>query len=49
MGERPSTKVRRKQPDVVLMDLNMPELDGLSATRLINAELPSVKVVVVTA
>ena len=31
------------------MDLDMPELDGLAATRLISAELPSVKVVILTA
>lgn len=40
---------RRYQPDVVLMDLTMPELDGLAATRLMSAELPAVKVVVLTA
>jgi DNA-binding NarL/FixJ family response regulator len=31
------------------MDLNMPELDGLAATRLISAEQPGVKVVILTA
>ena len=37
------------KPEVVLMDLAMPELDGLEATKRLAAELPEVKVVVLTA
>jgi DNA-binding NarL/FixJ family response regulator len=39
----------RLKPDVVLMDLAMPEMDGFAATRLISAGQPEVKVVILTA
>ena len=48
-GREAVDQARRLQPEVVLMDLDMPELNGLAATRLISAELPGVKVVILTA
>jgi len=48
-GRQAVELARRLRPDVVLMDLSMPELDGLSATKLIAAEISDVKVVVLTA
>ena len=42
-------KARDLKPDVVVMDLSMPELNGLQATEQLKAEHPEIKVVVLTA
>ena len=48
-GREAVDQARALHPNVVLMDLTMPVMGGLEATRLISAELPDVKVVVLTA
>ncbi len=47
-GEEALELVRQHRPDVVIMDLSMPVLDGVAATGRITAEHPDVKVVVLT-
>jgi two-component system, NarL family, response regulator LiaR len=41
-------KAREVYPDLVLMDINMPRLDGLAATRILTTENPNVHVVMLT-
>ena len=48
-GREAVTLAHQHRPEVVLMDLSMPEVDGLTATRTIVAELPDVKVIILTA
>ncbi len=39
---------RALHPELILMDIRMPRCDGLAATRLIQAELPEIKIVMLT-
>jgi DNA-binding NarL/FixJ family response regulator len=41
-------QARRTHPDLILMDIHMPRLDGLSATRVVMTELPTTRIVMLT-
>src|SRR5919205_3988033 len=47
-GEEALAMARELKPDVVLMDLLMPAMDGIAATQAIRRELPDVEVVALT-
>jgi DNA-binding NarL/FixJ family response regulator len=47
-GRTALDEIRKLRPDLVLMDIRMPDLDGISATREVLASQPDVKVVVLT-
>src|SRR4051794_31880047 len=47
-GEQAVDEAQRLQPDVVLMDLVMPRLDGVGAMRRIRAAVPDARVIVLT-
>jgi two-component system NarL family response regulator len=47
-GEQALALSRTLKPDVILMDIRMPRCDGLTATRNIKAELPEMKIIILT-
>ncbi|HWO34115.1 MAG TPA: PAS domain S-box protein [Candidatus Acidoferrum sp.] len=47
-GAEAVAKAKELRPDVILMDLSMPRMNGLDATRIIRREVPESKVVIVS-
>jgi DNA-binding NarL/FixJ family response regulator len=47
-GEEAIARARELHPDLILMDINMPRVNGLAATRAIKAQFPDMKVVILT-
>ncbi len=47
-GEKAVALVEQAQPHLILMDLMMPVMDGVTATRIIRQKFPNVRIVVLT-
>jgi DNA-binding NarL/FixJ family response regulator len=47
-GQEAIEQIPRLQPDVILMDVEMPKMDGLTATKIITQQFPQSKVLILT-
>ena len=47
-GSSAIAMVEKHRPEIVLMDISMPVLDGIEATRIIRSKFPGTKVLVLT-
>jgi len=47
-GEEAVEKIRSQIPDVILMDIQMPVMDGLKATQIIKKRWPQIKIIALT-
>ena len=47
-GQEAIVKVRELHPDIVLMDVDMPEMDGLAVTQILRKEFPNLKILMLS-
>lgn len=47
-GHEVIRSVRREKPDVILMDIRMPEMDGVVCTQIIKENYPDIKIIILT-
>ena len=47
-GQQVIRSIRREKPDVILMDIRMPKMDGVSCTKIIKENNPEIKIIILT-
>ena len=47
-GQEVVDSVRREKPDVILMDIRMPKMDGVQCTKIIKEHYPQIKIIILT-
>lgn len=47
-GQEVIRSIRRQKPDVVLMDIRMPKMDGVQCTKIIKENYPQIKIIILT-
>ena len=47
-GQEVIGSVRREKPDVILMDIRMPKMDGVQCTKIIKDQRPDIKIIILT-
>ena len=47
-GEQVLSEIKKKKPNVILMDIRMPGIDGVECTRLVKEKYPDIYIIVLT-
>lgn len=47
-GQEVIRQVRREKPDIILMDIRMPKMDGVQCTKIIKEQYPQIKIIILT-
>lgn len=47
-GKSVIRSIRKEKPDVILMDIRMPEMDGVQCTKIVKENYPSIKIIILT-
>jgi len=47
-GQEAVASIRRNRPDIVLMDIRMPKMDGVQCTKIVKEHYPDIKIIILT-